>query len=45
MFRYNGKNYETWMEAEQAVMIDHPGVLDDDLSDLFDILITDEEDY
>ena len=45
MFRYNGKNYETWMEVEQAVMVDHPEALDDDLCDLCDMLIEDTEDY
>jgi hypothetical protein len=42
MIRYNGKIFEKLEEAEEAVMIDFPGALDDDLPNLFDMYI--EED-
>lgn len=45
MFKYGGTYYETWAEAQQALMADHPEAFDDELCDLCDILIEDTEDY
>jgi hypothetical protein len=42
MFRYDGEVFEKLEEAEEAVMIDFPWAMDDELCDLFDIYI--EED-
>ena len=41
-YTYNGKTFKTNDEAEEAVMIDFPWAMDDELCDLFDMYI--EED-
>lgn len=39
MFYYDNEAFTTSEEAEEAVMLDFPWALDDELADLFDIFI------
>ena len=42
MYIYNDVKFSTLEEAKEALMVDFPGALDDELCDLFDLYIGEE---